>query len=570
MRTRRSVLSLLIMVAAAAATVAVGCSARDGAPRSFRDGDGGLGADASFGCDPARDRDGDGVADGLEGNRDYDHDGVANWDDFDADGDGISDHDEQRGLDPCQRPDIDADGRPDWLDDDTDNDGLSDAEEAAAGTDPRNIDSDGDGVTDLGEVRGSHTDPLDRTSTIPDSDFFVVLPYEGDHVTRTLRFGTNIEMADVYFLIDTTGSMGATIANVRESLTRIASEIAERIPNVQLGAGHFEDFPTGGGGFVAGGSGGPMNVAYQNLQDITDQLDGVQSALESLVAFDGMDEPEAQVEALYQTATGEGGSWSFRYTPEYTIPNRTCESIPDEAGRRRGYPCFRPESLPIVVLVTDAHWHVGAWEPDSTFAFPYVDVTPTPHTFDDAADAMLSIGARFVGINVVHGDGADWFGPRYTDTMAERTGSVDAMGNPLVYESPDGTVSDAIVEGIDAIVGGVPEDVTTATRNVAGNPDDFDATRFIVSIHAVEGYRDGTPGANPGVSYARKDETTFFEVIPGTFVDFEVDFHNAVREPADTSQIFQAKILVVGNGVAALQLRRVYIVVPPAGSLILI
>ena len=75
------------------------------------------------------------------------------------------------------------------------------------GTDPLNPDSDNDGVSDLAEVDGTGTDPNDPTSTIPEGDFFVVLPYNGDRAARPLRFSTNIEIADVFFLVDMTGSM---------------------------------------------------------------------------------------------------------------------------------------------------------------------------------------------------------------------------------------------------------------------------------------------------------------------------------------------------------------------------
>ena len=78
------------------------------------------------------------------------------------------------------------------------------------GTNPTQLDSDGDGISDLGEVEGAGTDPLDAASTIPEGDFFVVLPYNGDHAIRPLRFGTNISVADVFFLVDMTGSMQAS------------------------------------------------------------------------------------------------------------------------------------------------------------------------------------------------------------------------------------------------------------------------------------------------------------------------------------------------------------------------
>jgi len=104
--------------------------------------------------------------------------------------------------------------------------------------------------------------------------------------------------------------------------------------------------------------------------------------------------------------------------------------------------------------------------------------------------------------------------------------------------------------------------VSTRTENVPGNPDDFDATLFIKSIIPVEGYVDGVAG----VGYDSKDATTFYQVIPGTIVEFEVDFWNDVRMPATVSQVFVARIIVVGNGVADLDSRNVYILVPPEGA----
>jgi hypothetical protein len=268
-----------------------------------------------------------------------------------------------------------------------------------------------------------------------------------------------------------------------------------------------------------------------------------------------MDGPESQTEALYQTASGMGGSWSFSTgAPVHTIPPRSCPSIPDEVGTRRGYPCFRPGSLPIIVLVTDVSWHNGPSGPD------YAGITPAPHTFDEAASALGAIGARFIGVAVNTGGRAE------SEEMARRTGTVDGSGTPLVYDASGGTVSNSIVEGIGTLTGGTPQDVTTRTENVPGNPDEFDATMFIKSITPVEGYRDGVAGTG----YTSKDTVAFYGVIPGTLVEFAIDFYNDVRMPATTAQIFKARIIVVGNGVADLDSRNVYIIVPPEGGTILI
>jgi len=144
----------------------------------------------------------------------------------------------------------------------------------------------------------------------------------------------------------------------------------------------------------------------------------------------------------------------------------------------------------------------------------------------------------------------------------------DGSGNPIVFTiSSDGSgLSDAVVDAVVDVVGLTPQDVGTRTTNVPGNPDDFDATRFIKAIVPLEGYYMGTPGTG----YSSKDDTTFYDVIPGTDVDFTIDFWNDVRPTPATAEIFRARIFVVGNGVADLDSREVYIVVPPEGGVVLI
>jgi len=546
-------LSLIVVLA--------GCTAGS---TPFRDGGGGAPDSAVLdGCDPNNDADGDGIADDAEGNSDSDGDGTPNHMDTDADGDGILDAEEHQGNIPCSLPDADGDGVPNWLDTDSDNDGLSDLEERGTySTDPYAIDSDGDGVTDLGEALGTMTDPNDPTSTIPPNDFFVVLPYFGDAVERTLRFDTNLQLADVYFLIDTTGSMQSAIDNVTSSLTTISTQISARIPNVQLGVGHYEDFPfeaPGGGGILGSGSYGDLgNVVYEHMQDITASVPEVQAALGRLSASGGADGPESSVEALFQTATGRGGSWTAGGR-SHTVDRNPCPAVPDEIGRRRGMPCFRPDSLPIVVLVTDAAFHNG---PGGSEA--YEGITPPPASFEQAVIELNNIGSRFIGVAVGSGPQSE------EEQVARMTGTVDGSGSPLVYPASGGTVSDAIVMGIETLAGRTPQDVGTTTENVDGNPDAFDATAFIKAIVPVEGYNGGVSGPNPGVTYESKDDRVFYQVVPGTQVEFSVRFLNDVRPPAASAQIFRARIIVRGNGVARLDSRNVYIVVPPDGAIILI
>ena len=541
--------STVFTVFIALGLVVAGCGdARGRGVRGARDGGGVPLRDASTRpCTPG-DSDGNGIADSLEGA------GVGNPDD---DGDGVPDSVEAGTAGECSPRDSDGDFTPDFQDVDSDNDGVLDGEEAALGTDPTNPDTDGDGFTDLVE-RTAGTSPTDPSSAVPPTDYFVVLPYNGDRAMRPLRFGTNISKADVYFLIDTTGSMQSAIDDVNSSLMSITSAVAGLVRDAQFGVGHFDDFPAGGYGDADGFFGRP-DKPYIHDVNITDDLRRVNSAL-SLVANSGNDTPESNTAAVYLTATGAGMTYSHDVLGVETIRPQSCPSVPDEMGVRRGYPCFRPGALPIVVLVSDAPWHNGV-DP----ANDYFGITG-PVSFTMAVDAMNAIGARFIGANVgFAGSGPDM------EEMARRTGSVRSDGTPLVFTGPASTTSDQIIDGIASLVGGTPQDVSTRTENVPGNPDDFDARQFIKAIVPVEGYGPGGEiGPIPGVTYTSKDETTFYQVIPGTQVEFAIDFWNDVRPTPTRTEIHQARIIVVGNGVADLDFRNVYIVVPPEGGVILI
>ena len=84
------------------------------------------------------------------------------------------------------------------------------------------------------------------------------------------------------------------------------------------------------------------------------------------------------------------------------------------------------------------------------------------------------------------------------------------------------------------------------------------------AIVPVEGY-----GPGPGQGYSSKDDRVFYGVTPGTTVEFSVDFVNEFVPPPPTAQVYQARIVVLGNWVARLDERRVFIVVPPEGGVVL-
>ena len=115
------------------------------------------------------DRDGDTIADLVEGDDDADADGTANWSDIDSDGDGIQDRIEAGDRRILTLPfDTDSDGTADFLDLDSDANCIADALEGEADLDSDTLvdaldpDDDGDGILDAIEIGAA--------CGVPDSD----------------------------------------------------------------------------------------------------------------------------------------------------------------------------------------------------------------------------------------------------------------------------------------------------------------------------------------------------------------------------------------------------------------
>lgn len=166
------------------------------------------------------------------------------------------------------------------------------------------------------------------------------------------------QRADVFFNLDTTGSMGEELTALRSAITdTIAPAASEAFSDVGFGISTFEDFPCDGYGNTG-------DLPYLLVQAVTESLTTFESAVAGITLGIGGDGPESGFEGLYQLSTGAGRTGSTCYT---ITPGR-------DAG-------FREGALPIVVHITDA-----------------ISRTAPGATSDDAADGLTDIGARFIGI----------------------------------------------------------------------------------------------------------------------------------------------------------------------------
>ena len=546
------------------------------------------------------DSDGDTIGDIHEGVGDSDLDGTPNYLDLDSDDDGVSDAAEA-GDGVVETPPAacpveinpatgmrESDGRADFTDTDSDNDGLADGEELAIGTDPCDIDSDDDGLDDLAEgayERFNCPDGMTGTDcgcasnaacTIPAEHFYVVLPFEGGPVERDLEFGTDIRVADIFFLTDITGSMGGTLNRVQSTVSTPGTGLIDRInatiPDAWFGGGYFQDYPFGGYG---SSSDQAFGLAIRMTPPA--RSSDVATAFSALTVSGGADGPEAHTEALFQTMTGLGGTW----TGSGGIGTYTMRRyVGDCLDTGWGAPCFRDAALAIVVLFTDICAHEGPPGED-TSCDHYSGISPSPATWTNSIMEMNRRGAKFVGINANGGGGgcSSVVGPSgfspcfYLRRTAEESGSVDLDGNALVYDLPSGGASDTafvdtVVGAIETVATRVPLDIDTALRDDPSDVEMIDATRFIKRRKPA--CRAVPPAATcwvepAGVEHdqavAFVDESTFFGVIPGTRVTFRITFQNDFHPGGPTAQVFIA-FIDVRTGTAVLDTRQVIVVVP--------
>lgn len=554
------------------------------------------------------DSDGDTILDMHEGIGDSDRDMVLNFRDLDSDGDGIEDAIEAGDGLPTSPPvscpqeidpvtgDVMSDGLANFADSDSDNDGAGDGEELRYGSDPCDIDTDDDGFSDVVEVAYARLNCPDPSAGgpacgcahqascgIPEDDFFVVLPYRGPVVRRDLDFGTTIRVADVFFLVDTTGSMGGTIANVKATVAApggLMERIPEAISDVWIGGGQHDDFPFGGYGSTFSGD-EPFILAIgstdPDLDDdgVVDNAAVVQTAFNGILQHGGSDGPESATEALYQILTGDGGTWIYSSggASTYTMPHYEGRCL--DTGW--GAPCFRDSALPIIVHFTDICSHNGP-PGESASCDDYIGITAPPATWADAVTEMNARGAKYIGVNASSSyncsddDRASGSSPCYfLHRTAAATGSVDLDGIDLVYDLPNsGTdpeaFTEAIVGAIETVATRVPLDVDTALRDGPG--DDVDARGFIVRRQPAcntEGVTEcwtAPPGYSHEEAVGIYDTSTFFGVIPGTRVLFTIDFQNTFQEATAETQVFGAFIDVRGGGASVLDTREVIILIP--------
>lgn len=457
---------------------------------------------------------------------------------------------------------------------DPDGDGLSSDYERAHGSDPTRADSDEDGASDLTEAVAG-TDARDaKSSPAAEGNFYFLSPYSEDPAPQreTLQFSTALRSADLFILVDTTGSMQPVLSVLQERLTStVVPEATALIADLHIGVGSFEDVP-----LSPYGSEGDAILSI--TQTPTTAAVSVQAGVNALALGSGGDGPEGGMIALHALATGQGfGTY---------LPN-----APACKASGIGYACFRPDAVPIVLLISDAEFHNG---PNGEN--PYIGFEPGLPVYADTLAALRAIHARVISIQmrahpapiiVKPADPTVPVAPGPEPTfpadpisaqmraLSRDTGAVTSDGAPLFFEIDNmaSTLDARVVDAVRAVAERVPIEVSTVLRD--DPQDDVDATQLVerIEVHRGVGTSVGGRACRTDLRSRDRDDDgthdTFTTVEPGMPVCFDVKPRkNGIVMPRAKPAVFRAFIDVVTNGTTVLDTREVHFLVPAASPVL--
>lgn len=486
------------------------------------------------------DSDNDGVKDLYESAKDADGDKTPNYLDLDSDGDGIADCIEKYGIlfrdtdkdgyPDCKAAhdystpvaDTDKDKAYDFIDMDSDGDGLSDSDEVICPNLKKDArvfgDVDGDGFSDLAEtaVGSKICDKNQGVTDIEGVDFYFELPYGGPVETDILTFFPSVQKADIFFSIDTTGSMDGEIYNLKHTLSSvIIPQTRAIITDSAFGVAQFRDEDE--------------TSLIQNNPSAN--IMTAQMSVNNLVAQFGGDGPEA-------------GYFSLKNMAENGI--------------------FRNGSIPIAIHVTDAVSHErGAAKTDTISALTAKGIKTI---------TVFSLGG-FDGINA-----QAQLNELSTSTGAVVPECAGAGRTTLFYSiSADGSGLDtAVVNGIDALVKYAVFDVFSLPSD-DGDAGTVDTSCFLKKVESLEFIAPPGDTCAPVAASAKFNGSVYDNgftnfvtgtsnpLITGTTLKFTVHAQNdTCIEQTDHAQAFTAVIHIVDAVSGAyLDSQNVTIIVPP-------
>lgn len=270
-------------------------------------------------------------------------------------------------------------------------------------------------------------------------------------ITKTVTIDEGVPTTakvDVFFLFDTTGSMGSLLTSAKDNAAAIVAATSG-LGDVHYGVADFKDFPTANWGAAS-------DYPYQLRQAITGDADDIAAAFAALPGpGGGFDIPESNLYALQQAAIQSETGWRDG-------SQRIVIFFGDAPGHdplscaAQGLACTNP-AAPLSSLATGQQTYPGP-------------------TLTQTIDDLNANGVTVIGVNVTSGPGIDSTG-QFSLIANATGGSLFTLGN-------EADIVAAIQEALEAVfatystvslaaVGNLPGVEVTISSPYVG---DFDRT----------------------------------------------------------------------------------------------
>jgi len=217
-------------------------------------------------------------------------------------------------------------------------------------------DADGDGVPDDADDCPGTPDWITCDDDPTNDGIYATVFYDpsgGDEATQRKQLAAVADpRVDIYFLVDATPTLADEIDALESELMSIVDAVRLEFADARFGVGLYRAYPLD-----------PLAAPYSqspfhHVLDLTDDDTLLTTAVAAINTVDNGGPPTAGTQALYSMASGQGlGDM---------VPNRAeCAEDGDT-----GYPCFRPNSLRVVMNITDSEMYNGPRAAGPTYGDP--------------------------------------------------------------------------------------------------------------------------------------------------------------------------------------------------------
>jgi hypothetical protein len=308
-----------------------------------------------------------------------------------------------------------------------------------------------------------------------------------------------VTKADLYVLLDRSGSMVSELSTVRTFLSSVLNNL--RCPPAGEGTpgACWVDLWAGGGAFGYAGTSGASYTHHLDSQSFPD--------FSLLPATEpGGCCNETTLLATWSATTGLGSASSGCTINTPYAARTTCAGSPAaNAGEGGiGYPCLRDRALPLFVIVTDEGPVTGA----GTLHCPSTTTLVT---------AVGAIGGKLIGIV---GASAELATTTDLQALATSTGAVDSSNSdsPMVYAGGDANAATAIGSALETARTSMRL-VDVHAEVVDGDGDAVDVAAFVDHVEVAPEFDAAT--CAQGLAVSDRDADTFddtYDSVPGSAV----------------------------------------------------